>query len=245
MRGWSQRPHASTAPIHIPNHSCALQCADTQTLSPILIIFEPSRHRQVCLQHCHPHSPHLHYTPLLPLPTGCHVNGGNIIQGSATLLQEDLVKNGYADSDSLYKLIYGGKGRMPGFGQECAPKVGPACFTSVQSGCLVCAFAAPYNNLASHESSSLRGTFCLACCWGHSICLVAGVLCCMLLYTTRLCLSKLYNGYAWLVSDPRSSVLCWAVLQIQCTFGPKLTDEEVQGLAQYVQDQAAAGWKTQ
>lgn len=58
-------------------------------------------------------------------PTGCHVGGGNIIQGGATLFQADLVKNGAAGSDSLYKLIYSGKGRMPGFGKECAPKVGP------------------------------------------------------------------------------------------------------------------------
>lgn len=40
------------------------------------------------------------------------------------------------------------------------------------------------------------------------------------------------------------AVLCCAV-QAQCTFGPKLSDEEVQELVQYVQDQAAAGWKQQ
>lgn len=54
---------------------------------------------------------------------GCHTNGGNIIQAGATLFQADLVKNGFSDSESLYKLIYSGKGRMPGFGQDCAPKV--------------------------------------------------------------------------------------------------------------------------
>lgn len=85
---------------------------------------------------------------------GCHVNGGNIIQPGATLFEADLVKNGMSDSDSLYKVIYGGVRRMPGFGQECAPKA-------------------------------------------------------------------------------------------QCTFGPKLSDEEVQELVQYVQEQAAAGWKQQ
>jgi cytochrome c6 len=27
-----------------------------------------------------------------------------------------------ADPESLYNLIYGGKGRMPGFGVDCAPR---------------------------------------------------------------------------------------------------------------------------
>lgn len=39
------------------------------------------------------------------------------------------------------------------------------------------------------------------------------------------------------------AVLC--CVQAQCTFGPKLSDAEVQELVQYVQDQAAAGWKAQ
>jgi hypothetical protein len=56
-------------------------------------------------------------------PAGCHVGGGNIVQAGATLFQADLEKNGVADSGSLYQLIYAGKGRMPGFGQDCAPKV--------------------------------------------------------------------------------------------------------------------------
>jgi cytochrome c6 len=51
------------------------------------------------------------------------VNGGNIIQANATLFQADLEKYGFADSDSLYKIIYSGKGRMPGFGTDCAPRV--------------------------------------------------------------------------------------------------------------------------
>lgn len=55
--------------------------------------------------------------------TGCHINGGNIVQAGATLFNADLVKNNVADNESIYKLIYEGKGRMPGFGQECAPKV--------------------------------------------------------------------------------------------------------------------------
>lgn len=53
---------------------------------------------------------------------GCHVGGGNIVQAGATLFQADLEKNAVADSASLYQLIYAGKGRMPGFGQDCAPK---------------------------------------------------------------------------------------------------------------------------
>lgn len=62
-------------------------------------------------------------SPCLHHHAGCHVNGGNIIQAGATLFEADLVKNGMSDSDSLFKIIYGGKARMPGFGQECAPKV--------------------------------------------------------------------------------------------------------------------------
>jgi hypothetical protein len=68
------------------------------------------------------------------------VGGGNIIQSGATLFQEDLVKNGFADSDSLYKLIYSGKGRMPGFGADCAPKV-------LTTGCYCCIQAVHLGNL--------------------------------------------------------------------------------------------------
>eukprot|EP00882_Tetradesmus_deserticola_P011036 GHRQ01011671.1.p1 GENE.GHRQ01011671.1~~GHRQ01011671.1.p1 ORF type:complete len:218 (+),score=67.69 GHRQ01011671.1:1582-2235(+) len=85
---------------------------------------------------------------------GCHVGGGNIVQAGATLFQADLLKNGVADSASLYQLIYAGKGRMPGFGQDCAPKG-------------------------------------------------------------------------------------------KCTFGPRLADEEVQQMTQYVLDQAANNWQAQ
>eukprot|EP00879_Flechtneria_rotunda_P027058 GHRR01028919.1.p2 GENE.GHRR01028919.1~~GHRR01028919.1.p2 ORF type:complete len:163 (+),score=42.85 GHRR01028919.1:171-659(+) len=53
---------------------------------------------------------------------GCHINGGNIIQAGAALSTSDLQKNNVVGADSLYKLIYEGKNRMPGFGLECAPK---------------------------------------------------------------------------------------------------------------------------
>jgi cytochrome c6 len=53
---------------------------------------------------------------------GCHAGGGNLLQAGATLATADLQRNGYGDADSLYALIYGGKGRMPGFGADCAPK---------------------------------------------------------------------------------------------------------------------------
>lgn len=83
--------------------------------------FEPGNRRVSPL----PAYPCIHLHAVLHNP-GCHVGGGNIIQAGATLFQADLVKNNAADSDALYKLIYSGKGRMPGFGQECAPKVGCA-----------------------------------------------------------------------------------------------------------------------
>lgn len=80
------------------------------------------------------------------------MGGGNIIQGGATLFQADLVKNGAADSDSLYKLIYSGKGRMPGFGKECAPKVGPI----LQRLC-VCVQANPEPCISNSNSMSCLG----------------------------------------------------------------------------------------
>jgi hypothetical protein len=66
------------------------------------------------------------------------VGGGNIIQSGATLFQEDLIKNGFADNDSLYSIIYSGKGRMPGFGADCAPKVGVGRLCTQGTAQLVC-----------------------------------------------------------------------------------------------------------
>lgn len=54
---------------------------------------------------------------------GCHMGGGNVTAPGATLRLEDLQRNGFADGDALYALIYSGRGKMPGFGQDCAPKV--------------------------------------------------------------------------------------------------------------------------
>lgn len=45
-----------------------------------------------------------------------------MLQAGATLFTEDLQKNGVVDQDELYKLIYYGKKKMPGFGTECTPK---------------------------------------------------------------------------------------------------------------------------
>lgn len=53
---------------------------------------------------------------------GCHQNGGNIVKAGATLFTADLEKNGMLDRDALYRLIYYGQQKMPGFGQDCAPK---------------------------------------------------------------------------------------------------------------------------
>ncbi|MCO5574588.1 hypothetical protein L7F22_028376 [Adiantum nelumboides] len=53
---------------------------------------------------------------------GCHVGGGNIIQPGATLTSSDLQRNGLSSTDDIYKIIYSGKGRMPGFGELCAPR---------------------------------------------------------------------------------------------------------------------------
>ncbi|EFN54427.1 hypothetical protein CHLNCDRAFT_17921, partial [Chlorella variabilis] len=53
---------------------------------------------------------------------GCHSGGGNIIRRDATLQLGDLEKYGVADTQALYTVIYGGRGSMPGFGLDCAPK---------------------------------------------------------------------------------------------------------------------------
>jgi cytochrome c6 len=40
----------------------------------------------------------------------------------ATLSLGDLQRNGMLDVDAVFKLVYNGKGKMYGFGEECAPK---------------------------------------------------------------------------------------------------------------------------
>ena len=53
---------------------------------------------------------------------GCHTGGGNIVELGATLRTDALQRNGYADAASVAKLIYAGKGKMPGYGEGCAPR---------------------------------------------------------------------------------------------------------------------------
>ncbi|XP_006853442.3 cytochrome c6, chloroplastic [Amborella trichopoda] len=53
---------------------------------------------------------------------GCHDGGGNFLQPGATLFTKDLQRNGVATEDDIYNLTYYGKGRMPGFGEKCAPR---------------------------------------------------------------------------------------------------------------------------
>lgn len=55
--------------------------------------------------------------------TGCHAGGGNVVQAGASLSTGDLKRNGVADAKALYDLIYSGKGKMPGYGKDCAPRV--------------------------------------------------------------------------------------------------------------------------
>jgi len=45
------------------------------------------------------------------------------VQSGATLRTGDLQKNGMLDPEALYNLIYKGKGKMPGYGINCAPRV--------------------------------------------------------------------------------------------------------------------------
>ncbi|KAL6206301.1 PREDICTED: cytochrome c6, chloroplastic isoform X1 [Fragaria vesca subsp. vesca] len=53
---------------------------------------------------------------------GCHDMGGNIIQPGATLFTKDLQRNGVDTEEEIYRVTYFGKGRMPGFGQNCTPR---------------------------------------------------------------------------------------------------------------------------
>ena len=46
-----------------------------------------------------------------------------MVQAGATLKQADLQKNGVASVEALYDLVYNGKGKMPGYGAGCTPKV--------------------------------------------------------------------------------------------------------------------------
>ncbi|XP_027088150.1 cytochrome c6, chloroplastic-like [Coffea arabica] len=53
---------------------------------------------------------------------GCHDAGGNIIQPGETLFLKDLQRNGIDTEEEIYRVTYSGKGRMPGFGQNCTPR---------------------------------------------------------------------------------------------------------------------------
>lgn len=53
---------------------------------------------------------------------GCHDAGGNIIQPGATLFTKDLERNGVDTEEEIYRVTYFGKGRMPGFGENCTPR---------------------------------------------------------------------------------------------------------------------------
>ena len=46
-----------------------------------------------------------------------------MVQAGATLKQADLQKNGVPSVEAIYDLVYNGKGKMPGYGAGCTPKV--------------------------------------------------------------------------------------------------------------------------
>lgn len=53
---------------------------------------------------------------------GCHAGGGNVVSPGNTLFELDLSRNGLLSSDKLFEVIYSGRGKMPGYGANCAPK---------------------------------------------------------------------------------------------------------------------------
>jgi hypothetical protein len=60
-----------------------------------------------------------------------------VIQAGASLSTTDLRRNGVDDPQALYDLIYSGKGRMPGYGENCAPKVCSCSPLLVLASCLM------------------------------------------------------------------------------------------------------------
>lgn len=53
---------------------------------------------------------------------GCHAGGGNVLAPGATLFPDALARGGVDTQESLYRVIYSGRGRMPGYGAGCEPK---------------------------------------------------------------------------------------------------------------------------
>lgn len=151
---------------------------------------------------------------------GCHAGGGNVVQAGATLSTSDLKKNGVADSKAIYDLIYGGTGKMPGYGKDCAPRVR----ILLQPCCLTCDM--PVLHILNTEGCVLSRT--ADCGSASPTCLARD--------TTSV--SACPNSTWHCRAD-----VCAASVQGKCTFGPRLPDEEIQQLADYTLEQAAAGWK--
>lgn len=53
---------------------------------------------------------------------GCHAGGGNVVSPGNTLFEADLSRNGLVTPEKVFEVIYSGKGKMPGYGVNCAPK---------------------------------------------------------------------------------------------------------------------------
>ena len=69
----------------------------------------------------------------------CHAGGGNIVQRNAGLRLDELIRNDAAKPEQIYSLIYSGKGKMPGYGKDCAPKASmfaDGCMFHIADGCM-------------------------------------------------------------------------------------------------------------
>jgi len=51
---------------------------------------------------------------------GCHPAGANKIDITKTLYWDDMERNGYRDYDKIWQIIRYGKGKMPGYAEDCA-----------------------------------------------------------------------------------------------------------------------------
>jgi hypothetical protein len=72
------------------------------------------------------------------------MGGGNVVQPGATLFPEDLQRNSADSPEALYRIIYSGKGKMPGYGADCAPRVRPTSATAANSHLMPLALVTPH-----------------------------------------------------------------------------------------------------
>lgn len=79
------------------------------------------------------------------------------MQAGKTLFTGDLERNGLGAGsvDAIYELIYGGKGKMPGYGSGCTPRVSPSY--GLQANAVVLCFIFSQAPQASTFAACMQG----------------------------------------------------------------------------------------